>query len=171
MSSASCPPRRCCAPPGKVRDSGVGGGRLRSVGAARLTRCVRVVLQRVPAVEGVRPADASDAAANRVGVGAGAGPRREPHAGARAGARARGEAARAPPGRAGRGSSAARQRPWKQRAARPGLSVTAWAGTRQRRGTSLPGSVSFPINLLLPLLHTKIRVRVFSSRQASADRC
>lgn len=60
-------------------------------GAARPTRCVRVVLQRMPAMEGVCPADAADAAANRVGVGAGAGPRREPRVGARAGPRARGE--------------------------------------------------------------------------------
>lgn len=59
----------------------------------RCGRRVRVVLQRVPAMEGVCPADAADAAANRVGVGAGAGPRREPRAGARAGPRARGEGA------------------------------------------------------------------------------
>lgn len=69
------------------------GGRLQSVGAVRPTGPCCVALQCVPAVEGVRPADAADAAADRLGVGAGAGPRREPRAGARAGPRAGGEGA------------------------------------------------------------------------------
>lgn len=36
-SSASCPPRRCCAPPGKGRGRGPGGGRVRFAGAVRPT--------------------------------------------------------------------------------------------------------------------------------------
>lgn len=89
------------------RGGGAGGG----AGAAPADAPrVRGVLQRVPAVEGVRPADPAGAAARRLGLGAGAGPRRQPRAGARAGPRAGGgwvrARARAPAGRrAGRGGA------------------------------------------------------------------
>lgn len=43
-SSASCPPRRCCAPPGKGRGLGVRGGRLRFAGAVPPTRRCCVAL-------------------------------------------------------------------------------------------------------------------------------
>lgn len=93
--SASCPLKRCCAPPGKRR--GVAGGRRAEVDAvSEVTwagRAGAAVLQRVPAVEGVRAADPAHAAAPRLGVGTGTRPAWRTHAGAGLGPRARGGSA------------------------------------------------------------------------------
>lgn len=99
------------------------------VAGAVASRCERVrgVLQRVPAVEGVRPADPAGAAALRLGGGAGAGPRRQPRSGARHGPRAGGERGRGP------------------RQVRGGAAPAPQGGLRQRAG-----GVGAPLRAPLP---------------------